>query len=476
MRWSLKAVGVTTDRQTMNACLECPSRAANRLPTGLLIIAFLLLLVLPSICRGSENESTTADAASQARAMDSAHRADALKLLEDRLAAKPGDTDARTLYGMMLSWDGRYAEARQQLKIVLAAHPGDGDALLPLVHVELWSGHSEETERLARQGLESDPNNADLLMAQANAFKAMKRLREAKQSAGAALHVDPSDQGAKDLQEETADALLQWEMWLIHTSDWFSAGRVPWREDQMQLNDQTESGPVIALFSAANRFNEGSQQGEIEYYPHFRPGTYAFLNAGYSPDARLYPRYRVGADVFQSIGHGFEVTGGYRYLAFGAGINIYMAALTNYYGQWMFTGRTYITPDSIGNNRPYQLSIRRYLGDGRDYWTVRGGWGSAPSEIQNVTDNAILSSSRVFAEFSHVISRRITFVIWPEYPSRTWSVFRVSTMSRRRQTSTFALNEQDKSVRNNLSMVNQNAIGLSSKWKTVSTAGTGKTS
>lgn len=255
------------------------------------------------MCQGPGSPNQAVDAVSRARAMDKVHWADALKLLEERLAEKPGDTDARTLYGTVLSWEGRYEEARQQLIIVLAGHPGDADALLALAHVEVWSDHPDEAERLARLGLESDPNNGDLLMVQANALKAMKRLREAKQSAGAALRVDPSNQEARDLRAETTDALRQWEMLFTHTSDWFSAGRVPWREDQVQLTDKTNTGPLIARFSAANRYNEDSQQIELEYYPHFRSGTYAYLNAGYSPDAKLYPHCRLGGDIFQDIGH-----------------------------------------------------------------------------------------------------------------------------------------------------------------------------
>lgn len=77
----------------------------------------------------------------------------------------------------------------------------------------------------------------------------------------------------------------------------------------------------------------------------------------------------------------------------------------------MFTGRTYINPDAIGTSKSYQLSIRRYLGDGRNYWTLRGGWGAAPSEIQNVTDIAILGSSQIYGEFSHLLSRRLTLAI-----------------------------------------------------------------
>ncbi|MDQ6704909.1 MAG: tetratricopeptide repeat protein, partial [Acidobacteriota bacterium] len=42
--------------------------------------------------------------------------AEALAVLERHLAADPADSDVRVLYGTMLSWEGRYPEAREQLE------------------------------------------------------------------------------------------------------------------------------------------------------------------------------------------------------------------------------------------------------------------------------------------------------------------------------------------------------------------------
>ena len=49
---------------------------------------------------------------------------DALHILEERLAAAPRDVDARLLYGLVLSWEGRYDDARPVLQQVLSQAPG----------------------------------------------------------------------------------------------------------------------------------------------------------------------------------------------------------------------------------------------------------------------------------------------------------------------------------------------------------------
>jgi YaiO family outer membrane protein len=376
------------------------------------LIGFLaLLLVTPVPCLAAGGTSATNDAVSRARAMEKDHRAEALKLLEERLTEDPADSDARTLHGIVLSWEGRYDDARLDLRMVLTAHPGHKDALAALINVELWSDHPAEAEKLARSGLDHDGRNPDLLLLRAKALKAMLKLREAHEAAKIATQIDPGNRGAAVLRESLADSLRPWLLTLTHTSDWFSDGRTPWREDQLALSHAIPAGKMIARFSDATRFGDGSRQTEIDYYPHLRPGSYAYLNAGYSPDAKLYPRYRAAADIFQSIGHGFEVTAGYRRLAFGTGVNIYTAAATKYHGNWMLTGRTYLTPDSIGTSHSVQITLRRYFGDGQSYCTVRGGWGSSPAESNNVTDIGILSSRAFAAEFAHGLSRRLSFLM-----------------------------------------------------------------
>ena len=351
----------------------------------------------------------TGDVVSRARAMDKLHRTEALQLLEEHLTVKPTDSDAITLHGTLLSWEGRYVEARSDLTKVLAAHPGHHDALRALINAEMWSDHPAEAERLAREALALELGDPDLILVRVRALTAMKRLREAGDLAATAVRMDPTNRRAADLGEDVADSLRQWKMSLGHSSQWFSDGRTPWNEDQMSLSRQTRTGSVIARFSNASRFGEQSRQGEIDYYPHLRRGTYAYLNFGYSPDAGLYPRYRAAGDIYQSLGHGLEVTAGYRRLSFGSGINIYTAAVTRYQGSWMFTGRTYLTPDSVGTSHSMHFSVRRYFGERLSYWSAGGGWGSSPTGIATLTDIGILNSSSVGTGFSHQFTRRASF-------------------------------------------------------------------
>lgn len=80
------------------------------------------------------------DALSRARELaGSGQRVEALRILEAHLAANPADNDARTLYGIVLSWEGRHEEARAVLERAIEIDPRNEDARLALANVDRWS-------------------------------------------------------------------------------------------------------------------------------------------------------------------------------------------------------------------------------------------------------------------------------------------------------------------------------------------------
>ncbi len=393
----------TTDR---------PRRAApgTRPIASTLLGLLFALLVLP----GSEAQNLIdptkpepEDVVPTARKLaTTGHRPEALQMLDQRLAENRNDSDARVLRGVILSWEGRYDEARRDLEMVLAQHRDHGDALPALMNVEMWSDHPDHAEELARDALRRHPTDPDLLLARAKALRALNRDREALGVIERLLEVDPGNQKAAEMKTGLGDDLRLWTVSYDHSTEWFSDGRTPWTEQQVQLSRVTPIGSFIGRFSRADRFSSTSQMVEIDAYPHIRRGTYAYLNIGYSPDAALYPQYRFAADLYQSLGHGYEASGGIRQLHFAGNVHIYTGSVTKYYGDWMFTGRIFLTPDVVGTSRSGQFQVRRYLGSGINYLSLRFGYGSSPTEVTQLTDIQILNSSSFATEFNHTMGRR----------------------------------------------------------------------
>ncbi|MDQ3168604.1 MAG: YaiO family outer membrane beta-barrel protein [Acidobacteriota bacterium] len=287
-----------------------------------LLVLVFLAAAIPSLAQ------ETVIVRARAAASDG-RRPDAIAMLEAHLATSPRDADARLVYGLILSWEGRYAEAREALEAVLAQAPGYVDARVALMNVAWWSGDVAEARALVKQIMTRNPGNeqARLVLQRLDA-------RTRPWSAGAAYSFDA-----------------------------FSDQREPWQEVAVSLGRSTPVGSIIARGSQAERFGSSDRQFEVEIYPTFRAGTYAFVGVGFGVDQNLYPEYRIAFDLYHGLGHGFEVSGGFRRLQFSESTDIYVATLTKYLGNWMVTGKVYRVPDpATGGSWSYHGQLRRYFG------------------------------------------------------------------------------------------------------------------
>jgi YaiO family outer membrane protein len=308
-------------------------------------------------------------------AATSGRRAEALTMLEGHLAEAPRDVDARLLYGLVLSWEGRYDDARPALRQVLEQAPGYTDARVALMNVEYWAGRSQAAQAQADQILANDPGNVP----------------------------------ARAVRERLAAAGRPWWANTSYTFDSFNDDREAWHEIALSLTRLTPVGSLIVRGSHAARFGLEDQLIEVEFYPRFRPGTYAFVGAGVAPDPTLYPEKRFAFDLYQSVGRGVEVSGGARYLDFGVLTRIYVATLSKYLGNWMLTGKLYRVPAERDlDSNSYHGGFRRYFGgDGTSYVGVTYSHGFSREEIRNIADLATLDSDTVRGEVDRLFRARL---------------------------------------------------------------------
>lgn len=290
-------------------------------------------------------------------------RAEALALVEARLAERPEDLDARLVYGLVLSWEGRYDEARTALERVLASAPDYLDARVALMNVASWSGQAPEARRLAAEVLDRQPGHPQALL----------------------------------IRQRADGRARPWQAGMLYSYDDFSDGRDDWHEAALFAGYETAVGPVIARASRASRFATTDDQFEAEFYPRVRAGTYATVTAAFSPDATLFPDWRLGVDVNQALGHGFEASAGIRRLAFDDPVTIYVGALSKYTGPWLLSGRVFHVPDDgTGRTTSYSTSARWYGGPaGASVVGVTYTRGFTRDEVRNVADLATRDSDSV---------------------------------------------------------------------------------
>jgi YaiO family outer membrane protein len=375
-----------------------------------------VMAALAIVCAAGRLDARQTDELTRARALVvSGQRGEAIALLQTVVAASPADSDARVLLGTVLSWDGRYDEARHELDLVLAGSPTHGDALLASINVELWSDHPERAVELTRRGLRQRPADPDYLLARARALIALNRPAEAGDALDRLRAIDPRNAEGDKLRQGMQERLRPWQLRAGSSYDEFSDRRVAWRESHVSVGRETPLGPVSVKGARAQRFGLQDDQLEVEAYPRFRPGTYAYVAAAYAPDAILYPEYRYAVDVYQSLGAGFEGSAGFRRLGFGNGVTIYASSLSKYYGNWLATGRVFVAPHAAGATRSYNGSLRRYLGGAGTYVGVKYGRGAWREELRTVDDFEVLDSDVGGAEATVILRRRFELNLSASY-------------------------------------------------------------
>jgi len=175
-----------------------------------------------------------------------------------------------------------------------------------------------------------------------------------------------------------------------------------WQLGSIDLGHKFDGfGSVILRVNRADRFGRNGVQYEVDAYPKVGQKMYAYLNVGFSNDS-LFPDYRYGAQLYRSLGNGWEGSIGFRYLKFTESTIIYTGSIGRYWGNWYATLTPYVVPDEIdGTSGSGALEFRYYRSSGDDYWTFRGSYGNAPDvdtllQITNRLDNWSIGLGRQF--------------------------------------------------------------------------------
>ena len=317
----------------------------------------------------------------RARALAAAgNRAAAISILQDHLKTTPNDVDARLIYGLVLSWDGKYDDARRELTQVLTTAPEYLDARVALMNVELWSGNADRARDHMRLVLAADPGNT--------------QARLVRQRLNAKSH--PWFAGARTI------------------NDWFSDDRDAWHELWIEAGRETGIGPLILRGDHAERFGLDDQQLEVDFYPVFRAGTYAYVNVGIGAEESLYPSYRWAFDLYQSLGRGYEISGGARRLEFSDPTTIYVASLSKYLGNWMITAKTSMVPEQTTDDAwSYFGTVRYYFGDlGTSFVSAGYSHGYSREEPRGEGDLVRVDDDTFRAQADLDLSARFTLSIW----------------------------------------------------------------
>lgn len=324
-------------------------------------------------------------------------------ILKAILNKSPNYDEVRVFLGKVYSWDGLRADARRELGIVLAKNPNNIDAQCALIDVEMWSDNFEQALKLANSGLIMNPVSEDLLLKKINVLIKLNRIKEANNELDKLITINPANEEALKIKKELKISYLKNYITASYTRDEPEKVFDPTNFYSLQYGRKTKYGSGILRYNQTQRASTVGRQAEIDLYPRIKKGMYGYLNYGYS-NTLLFPDHRVGAEFYFSLPKSFEASAGARYMYFDSNsdITLYTLTLGKYYGNYWFSGRTFLSDGKKGISNSYTFIIRRYFSNPLDYVGLVGGIGFSPDDR---TDQFVNSKSRkVGLDFQYAIN------------------------------------------------------------------------
>jgi YaiO family outer membrane protein len=292
------------------------------------------------------------------------------------------------------------------LVLLLAAPTARGQAADPVARAShlAHTGRPRQAADILEQRLSSNPDDVDALVALATALRQLNRKTDALEVIGRAAALAPRRDDVLRLHRQLRQEVHGSDVLLIDNYEKWNDDRDPWREAQLAVRHNTETGPALVRFSHASRVGLRDDKLEAEAYPRLGAG-YVALGAGYATNATLYARSTVTGEVFQAFPGGFEGSLGYRRLNFVNAVNVFTGSAGAYRGNFFFSTRlNHVAGGASGTS--LAVSGRRYLSDGVQYVGVQLSAGSTRDDIRTAADVAALSSRALAAEALFLVRER----------------------------------------------------------------------
>ncbi|MFZ6010973.1 MAG: YaiO family outer membrane beta-barrel protein [Bacteroidota bacterium] len=348
------------------------------------------------------------------------NREESRAMLRHILRKSPGYHDVRILLGRTYAWDGKRDSARMELQIVLKESPQHEDALSAMTDVEMWDEQYQQALAVVQRGLQAYPSAENFLYKKASILYNLNSQDEALKTLEQLLSINPSHEQGSRLLKKIDDGRRKFTSGATYGIDLFSRTFDPAHYALAQIGRTNAWGTSIVRMNYAYRFAIHGLQGEIDLYPGLFKGVYAYLNYGYA-DSRLFPRHRVGAEIFTKLPRSFEASAGVRYLYYSEQTKVYIitGALGWYVRSYWLSLRPYFTPDKLlGNSFSASLTLRRYFEDRDNFIGCVVGMGFSPDErrIQSgagLTDREIyvLKSQRGEILWSKTLWHHVTITL-----------------------------------------------------------------
>jgi YaiO family outer membrane protein len=181
----------------------------------------------------------------------------------------------------------------------------------------------------------------------------------------------------RTVQVREAEPRFRWQASAFYRYQSLTDGRPSWHRTEALLLRRFRKGSVIVKGLRARRFDEWDEAVALEGYRDLWSGAYGHLRLQYAFSPQALAEAEVYAELFQSMGGGWEVAGTY-WLRDYPGETLHLAGLGvgKYVGRWYLRAKTLLIPRASEVGVSQSLRARRYLGtSAREFLDVQAGLG-----------------------------------------------------------------------------------------------------
>lgn len=367
---------VTTPTPVLAQAVETPTQYQEALRT--------LNLDSENHPRSYNNQMTVGDSLTK-----KGYRQQAIDLYTEMLEERPGNADILLKRGLLFSWEKKYQLAESDLQSVIENHPTYGGAYRALTNVYRWTDRDQQALETLNQWIKNSPDLAEPHLLKAEVLTDMGQRKQAQTAIERAESLGASESDANEararLYRPDRSDQFKWSVSLKYSVTTLSKGFSDWQQPEIRIKRSLEKGSIAVGSQRVNRFDDWNSSIYVDVYYDLWEDAYGNFRYLTSPQHDFLPRHDFLGEIYQSLGGGWEVSGGYRRMTFNSTeTDILMGSLTKYIGDWYLNGRL----SASENNRnkegfSQKLTIRNYYrGNADDFWEVSAGRG----EDQIVTD------------------------------------------------------------------------------------------
>ncbi len=329
----------------------------------------------------------------------------------------PSNPDYKLFLGRTFAWQGKTDSAKLILKQVIDADANNVDAYDALTDAELWSKDYKNVIEHCNKALGvAKPNEKAIFqIKQAKAYELLEDDAPAKTVLEELLKNDPANKEAKELLDNITSRSYKNAVSASYLNVAFSnPGNAPWHYSYLEYKRNFKKCPVLARVNYANTAGQDGYQVEADAYPKLGKGTYAYLNGGYSSSNDLFPGLRAGADVYQKLVRGFEMSLGARYLHYSTeDVVIYTIYAGKYYKNLWFAYRPFAVAKDGDVFFSHTGTIRKYFSNPENYISLNLIYGATPYTTASFIDINKVNSQRIGIDFQYKIAK--SFLIKPMF-------------------------------------------------------------